>query len=74
MPIEVTSSSELGAHGAAICAAVGVGQYANVDDAVAKMVKIKKVFTQDESKKEIYDKKYKRYLEAIKALDGYWNQ
>lgn len=74
MPIEVTSSSELGAHGAAICAAVGVGHYANIDDAVAKMVKIKKVFTQNESKKEIYDKKYNRYLKAINALDGYWNQ
>ncbi len=73
MPIEVTNSSELGAHGAAICAAVGAGHYANVDDAVARMVKITKVHTQDKSKKEVYDQKYSRYLKAINALDSFWD-
>jgi len=72
MPIEVTNSSELGAHGAAICAAVGTGQYADVDEAVARMVKITKIHTPDESKKEVYDQKYSRYLKAIEALDSYW--
>jgi len=74
IPIEVTKTSELGALGAAICASVGAGHYANVDDAVAGMVKITKVFSPDKNTKEIYDKKYNRYIEATKALDGYWNQ
>jgi L-xylulokinase len=73
MPIEVTKTTELGALGAAICAAVGAGHYANVDEAVAGMVKITKVHPQDESKKEVYDNKYSRYLKAINALDGYWD-
>lgn len=72
MPIEVTKSTELGALGAAICAAIGTGHYANIDDAITGMVKTTKVFNQDESKKAIYDQKYNRYLKAIDALDGYW--
>lgn len=72
MPIEITEASELGALGAAICAAVGSGQYKNVEDAVAGMVKTTRVVTPDANKKEIYDKKYARYLEAADALDGFW--
>jgi L-xylulokinase len=72
MPIEVTKSTELGALGAAICAAIGAGHYDSIDHAIAGMVTTTKVFTQDESKKAIYDKKYNRYLKAIDALDGYW--
>ncbi len=72
MPIEITKASELGALGAAICAAVGSGQYANVEAAVNGMVKITKVVPQDVNKKEIYNIKYNRYLEAAQALDGYW--
>lgn len=72
MPIEITEASELGALGAAICAAVGSGQYQNVEDAVASMVKTTKVVTPDTSKKDIYDEKYARYLDAADALDGYW--
>lgn len=74
MPIESTKTSELGALGAAICAAVGAGYYDDVEDAVAGMVKIKRVISQDKDKKEVYDRKYKRYLEAIQALDQYWKQ
>ena len=72
MPIEVTKSTELGALGAAICAAIGAGYYESIDHAIAGMVTTTKIFTQDESKKAIYDKKYSRYLKAIDALDGYW--
>ncbi len=72
MPIEVTKTSELGALGAAICAAVGAGHYAGVEEAVAGMVKIKKVFTEDKGSKALWDQKYARYVEAAQALDGYW--
>ena len=72
MPIEVTESTELGALGAAICAAVGGGHYANIDEAIARMVKITKVFKPNEARKTAYDKKYQRYLKAIHALDDYW--
>ena len=74
IPIEITEASELGALGAAICAAVGSGQYQSIEDAVEGMVKTTKVVSPDESKAEIYTKKYNRYLEAASALDGYWKE
>jgi L-xylulokinase len=74
MPVEVPKTSELGTLGAVICASVGAGYYSNVDDAVAGMVKITRVINPDKNKKEVYDKKYNRYLNAINALDGYWNK
>jgi L-xylulokinase len=74
MPIELPKTSELGTLGAVICAAVGAGYYPNVDDAVAGMVKVTGVVTPDINKKEAYDKKYARYIQAINTLDNYWNQ
>ena len=74
MPVEVPKTSELGTLGAVICAAVGAGYYSNIDDAVAGMVKITRVINPDKNKKELYDQKYSRYLDAIAALDNYWNK
>ena len=62
----------LGALGAAICAAVGSGEYQDAEAAVAAMVKTTKVVEPDKNMAEIYTKKYQRYLEAADALDGYW--
>jgi len=72
MPIEITAASELGALGAAICAAVGGGHYQDVEDAVAGMVKTTRIIPHDEDQLAIYDAKYQRYLEAAEALDQYW--
>ncbi len=72
--VEVPKTSELGTLGAVICAAVGAGYYSNVDEAVARMVKITRVINPDKNRKDIYDRKYARYLDAINALDTYWNK
>jgi L-xylulokinase len=72
--VEVPKTSELGTLGAVICAAVGAGYYSNVDEAVARMVKITRVINPDRNRKDIYDQKYTRYLDAINALDTYWNK
>ncbi len=74
IPIEITSASELGALGAAICGAVGAGYYSDVERAVDAMVKTTRVVTPDPGKAEIYNKKYSRYLDAANALDGYWKE
>jgi len=74
MPIEITEASELGALGAAICAAVGSGQFSDVEEAVEAMVKTTKVVNPDETKAEVYTQKFNRYLEAADALDGYWKE
>jgi L-xylulokinase len=74
IPIEITEATELGALGAAICAAVGSGEYQDAEAAVAGMVKTTRVVEPDKTKAEIYTKKYERYLEAAAALDGYWKE
>ncbi|MFN2281084.1 MAG: FGGY-family carbohydrate kinase [Anaerolineales bacterium] len=74
IPIEITEASELGALGAAICAAVGSSHYPDVEKAVAAMVKTTRVVAPNTSKEAVYDKKYSRYLEAAQALDGYWKE
>jgi L-xylulokinase len=74
IPIEITEATELGALGAAICAAVGSGHYPGAEEAVESMVKTIKVVDPDPGKEEIYTTKFNRYLEAAAALDGYWKE
>jgi L-xylulokinase len=71
-PMEITFGKELGCMGAAICAAVGVGEYTNLEHAVESMVKLKKRVEPNPDLKEIYDKKYALYKKAIGVLDNYW--
>ncbi len=73
-PIEVTTSTELGALGAAICAGVAGGVFESFDEAASSMVDIGYVCRPNEFKKEIYDKKYKLYLETIKSLSSLWSK
>ncbi len=72
MPMEIPVASELGTLGAAMCAAVGMGYFADTNAAVAAMVKTSATVMPSYSSKAVYDKKYARYLKAIKALDSFW--
>ena len=60
-PVELTEVSELGALGAAMCAGIGAGLFADCKDAVAKCVKITKVYTPDEKKVSAYKEAYKTW-------------
>lgn len=65
-PVELTEVSELGALGAAMCAGIGAGLYADCKDAVSKCVKITKTYKPDE--KKIFDyrnafEQWQRYYE-----------
>lgn len=73
-PIEVTTSTELGALGAAICAGVAGDAFKSFDEAADSMVNIGYVCNPNELKKEVYDKKYKLYLETIKSLSSLWSK
>ena len=69
MPVEVTEADELGTLGAAICAAVGSGEYADFDEASIEMVRFSKLIEPDPGMAAVYDGKYRkfsRYLEAIR--------
>ncbi len=72
-PMEAPQASELGALGAAICAAVGVGAYPDIDAAVAAMVPNVRRVEPNPHNKAIYDKKYANYKRVIQALESYWD-
>ena len=72
VPIEVTAGTELGAMGAAICAGAGAGVFADLDEGVNAMVQVKKRVDPDPSLKDVYEKKYQRYHQAISALESFW--
>ena len=60
-PIELTEVSELGALGAAMCAGIGAGLFADCKTAVEKCVKITKTFTPDSDKKQAYREAFKAW-------------
>jgi L-xylulokinase len=72
MPLEVTTSTELGALGAAICAMVGSGDRPSVAEAALSMVQIGATYQPDPGKRAIYEKKYQGYLATIEALSALW--
>ena len=58
-PVELTEVSELGALGAAMCAGIGAGLFTDCYNAVAKCVKITKVYQPDVNKLEAYEAAFK---------------
>lgn len=68
LPVEVTDGSELGARGAAICAAVAVGLHGNVREAVGKMVRVVDRFEPDHDRHALYSRKYDRFRETSMVL------
>jgi len=74
MPIEVPDAKELGAMGAAMCAAVGVGEFATYEDAVKNFLHVKYVCQPNPEKKEIYQKKYGLYKKLVHNMDSLWGE
>ena len=73
-PIEVSGAKELGTMGAAICAAVGVGEFKTYEEAMEKFVRINYVCEPDPSKKGIYGKKYALYKRLVHNMDSLWSE
>ena len=71
LPMEVIHASEPGALGSCICAAVGIGLYADFDEAVRRMVRVKKTVMPDPAMKKVYESKYDKFNKALKALEAY---
>ncbi len=74
MPVEVTTGTELGALGAAICAKVGSGDSLSVGEAAVSMVHVGETFQPDPGKKAVYERKYRSYLDTIEALSPLWRR
>ena len=71
-PVEIPEGTELGALGAAIAAAVAAGCYPSLESAIAAMVRFARRQEPDRSRQGLYDAKFARYHQTIRALDSVW--
>lgn len=72
-PVETSSVEETGAHGAAIAAAVAVGDMPDITSALKSMVELSEPVLPNERNLEVYDKKYELYKSIIDRLDPIWD-
>jgi L-xylulokinase len=70
LPVEVTDADEAGARGAALLAGVGTGVYADLDDAVARTVRVTRRQEPDRDLVAALDRRYARYRRVVEALSG----
>lgn len=68
IPLEVVANEEFGTQGAAICVGVATGIYHSYEDAVGKNVHIAKTITPNTFYKDVYEAKYKQYIQLIYGL------
>jgi L-xylulokinase len=71
-PVEVPDGNELGALGAAMCAAVAVKLHADYPAACAAMTRCSRRFVPQEDSVSIYAAKYKRFTALLHALEPAW--
>ncbi len=74
VPMEIPEGSEIGAHGAAMCAGIGVGAYKHYADAVAKAVKIERRQDPDASATPHYLARYAEYQNLLLAMRDSWDR
>jgi xylulokinase len=60
--------SESACLGTAILAGVGIGEYSSIDDAIKKIINVKKVFLPNIKNKKIYDEKFKIYCKIYPMI------
>lgn len=68
IPLEVLEAKETGALGSAMCAAAAVGAYPDLAAASGAMNRVRRVYTPDPVRHEVYRKKYALYQRAVKSL------
>lgn len=73
-PVEVPAGTELGALGAALCAAVAVGLYPDYPAACHGMVRFARTFTPDPARGVWYQSKYRRYQRFLEVMEPVWQE
>jgi L-xylulokinase len=72
VPIAVAQARETGALGAAIGAGIGVGLFADYEDAIAAMTGPGATFTPDPAMRRHYDRRYRLYTDLAERLRAFW--
>lgn len=73
MPVEVTRGGEVGARGAAMCAAVALGMQSDFEAAIVAMVQVEHVYMPDATRHATYAAKFdmfRRTMRAMSTLDA----
>jgi L-xylulokinase len=73
-PIEIPRGSENGARGAALCAGIGAGVYADYADAAARAVTIEREHAPDPDAAERYRAAYAEYMRLADILREPWER
>jgi L-xylulokinase len=73
LPISVAEEEETGALGAALGAGVGAGIFADYEDAVAAMTRIRHVFEPNRAMAAHYDHRFTTSRDLTDALQGFWS-
>lgn len=74
LPVEISNGSELGAKGGAICAAVAVGAYSDMPEAIRSMVKVERRLEPDAERASELTAKYAEYCSAIGMSTDAWKR
>ncbi len=74
VPVEVPAGTELGALGAAICAAVACGAHAGYEEACQAMVRIARTHEPNADLAGLYKKKYSRYRRLLDVFQSVWSE
>lgn len=73
LPISIAEGEETGALGAALGAGIGAGLFADYEEAVTAMTRIRRVFEPNAAMASHYDHRYSTSRDLTKALLGFWS-
>lgn len=74
VPIAVAEAGETGALGAAIGAGIGAGLFADYEEGVARMTRIRLALEPNVALKSHYDRRYETYRELADTLRDFWRR
>lgn len=69
-PIELTEVPELGCLGAAMCAGIGAGLFADAKQAVKSCVHIKETYSPNNAVSKVYREAFNRWFECLKVVNS----
>lgn len=74
LPVTVSTATELGALGAAICAAIGVGEYKTYGEAMRAMTSVRASYEPNEERGAALREKQAAFERAVQAMAPIWRE
>lgn len=74
VPITVAEAHETGALGAAIGAAIAIGEVSSYEEGIARMTRARRCYEPDAEMRNHYANRYETYLELIASMRDFWSK